>query len=143
VSFVRAKAVRAPARVKPRRPEVSRAAVPFAANHVGSLYALLGGILSSVLAAVYVYTLVSRSATIDRVTGERAAALQFANLRLSEDIALRMRTEKFLRLRERVIDVAANAIIICSADAPDYAIEYVNPAFERITGYRRGRGGRA
>ncbi|HCN88346.1 MAG TPA: PAS domain S-box protein [Oxalobacteraceae bacterium] len=115
--------------------QIAQTAVPFTANHGGSLYALLGGILSSVLAAAYVYALVSRSATIERVTGERTAALQFANLRLSEDIALRMRTEKFLRLRERVIDVSANAIIICSAEAPDYAIEYVNPAFERITGY--------
>lgn len=115
--------------------EVSQAAIPFTATHSGSLYALLGGILSSVLAAAYVYTLVSRTATIRRVTSERTAVLQFANLRLSEDIALRMRTEKSLRLRERVIEVSANAIIICSAEAPDYAIEYVNPAFEHITGY--------
>jgi diguanylate cyclase (GGDEF)-like protein/PAS domain S-box-containing protein len=115
--------------------EVSQATIPFAATHSGSLYALLGGILSSLLAAAYVYTVVSRTATIERVTIERTAALQFANLRLSEDIALRMSTEKSLRLRERVIEVSANAVIICSASAPDYAIEYVNPAFEHITGY--------
>jgi diguanylate cyclase (GGDEF)-like protein/PAS domain S-box-containing protein len=115
--------------------EVSQTAIPFTDAHSGSLYALLGGILSSVLAAVYVYTLVSRTATIERVASERTAALQFANLRLSEDIALRMRSEESLRLRERVIEVSANAIIICSASAPDYAIEYVNPAFEHITGY--------
>jgi diguanylate cyclase (GGDEF)-like protein/PAS domain S-box-containing protein len=115
--------------------EISQAAIPFTATPGGSLYALLGGILSSVLAAAYVYALVSRTATIERVTSERTAALQFANLRLTEDIALRMHTEKSLRLRERVIEVSANAIIICSATAPDYAIEYVNPAFESITGY--------
>jgi diguanylate cyclase (GGDEF)-like protein/PAS domain S-box-containing protein len=115
--------------------EISQAAIPFTATHSGSLYALLGGILSSALAAAYVYTLVSRTAMIERVTSERTAALQFANLRLSEDIALRMRTEKSLRLSERVIEVSANAIIICNAGAPDYAIEYVNPAFENITGY--------
>jgi diguanylate cyclase (GGDEF)-like protein/PAS domain S-box-containing protein len=40
-----------------------------------------------------------------------------------------------LRLREKVIEVSSNAIIICSATEPDYAIEYVNPAFESITGY--------
>jgi diguanylate cyclase (GGDEF)-like protein/PAS domain S-box-containing protein len=96
---------------------------------------LLGGLLSSLLAEAYVYTLASRRATIERVTSERTAALKFANLRLSEDLALHMDTEKSLRLRERVIEVSANAIIICSAEAPDHAIEYVNPAFERITGY--------
>ena len=115
--------------------EVTQTPMPFTATHNGSLYALLGGILSSLLAAAYVTTLVSRTATIERVAGERTAALQFANLRLSEDLALRMRTEKSLRLRERVIEVSANAIIICSAAAPDHSIEYVNPAFEHITGY--------
>ena len=108
------------------------------ANHRGSLYVLLGGMLSSLLAAAYVYQLVSRNSVIARITGERTAALQFANLRLSEDIAARMHNEKSLRLRERIIEVSANAIILCSADAPGYLIEYVNPAFERITGYAAG-----
>ena len=108
------------------------------ANHRGSLYVLLGGVLSSLLAAAYVYQLVSRNSVIARITGERTAALQFANLRLSEDIAARMHNEKSLRLRERIIEVSANAIILCSADAPGYLIEYVNPAFERITGYAAG-----
>ncbi|MGX9715393.1 putative bifunctional diguanylate cyclase/phosphodiesterase [Janthinobacterium lividum] len=108
------------------------------ANHRGSLYVLLGGVLSSLLAAAYVYQLVSRNSVIARITGERTAALQFANLRLSEDIAARMHNEKSLRLRERIIEVSANAIILCSADAPGYLIEYVNPAFERITGYTAG-----
>ena len=105
------------------------------ANHRGSLYVLLGGLLSSLLATAYIYQLVSRNSVIARITGERTAALQFANLRLSEDIAARMHNEKSLRLRERIIEVSANAIILCSADAPGYLIEYVNPAFERITGY--------
>ena len=108
------------------------------ANRRGSLYVLLGGMLSSLLATAYVYQLVSRNSVIARITGERTAALQFANLRLSEDIAARMRNEKSLRLRERIIEVSANAIILCSADAPGYLIEYVNPAFERITGYAAG-----
>ncbi|PRC92173.1 bifunctional diguanylate cyclase/phosphodiesterase [Solimicrobium silvestre] len=115
--------------------EVIQASTPFTVYHHGALYVLLGGLLSSVLAAAYVYKLVLRIATVEHETSERAATLQFANLRLSEDIALSLRTEKSLRLRERVIEVSANAIIICSANAPDYPIEYVNPAFERITGY--------
>jgi len=114
---------------------VSQAPVPFLATHSGSLYALLGGILSSLLAAGAVYSLVSRQAAIERVAGERTSALRNDNARLSEDLALRMRTEKSLRLREKVIEVSSNAILICSAEEPDYAIEYVNPAFEAITGY--------
>ncbi|MDB5840062.1 MAG: hypothetical protein JWQ23_2014 [Herminiimonas sp.] len=114
---------------------VSQSASPFTAIYGGSLYALLGGIFSSVLAAAYVYSLVSRATTIRRVTSERTAALHFDNLRLSEEIALRRHSEKFLRLRERVIEGSANATIICSAVAPDYAIEYVNPAFERLIGH--------
>ncbi len=118
------------------RMEVAKAAVPFALVHGGSLYVLLGGLLSSVLAAAYVVSLVSRLAVIERVTTERTAALRFANLRLTEDIALRTRSESSLRLREKVIEVSSNAIIICSATGPDYLIEYVNPAFEQITGFK-------
>jgi diguanylate cyclase (GGDEF)-like protein/PAS domain S-box-containing protein len=40
-----------------------------------------------------------------------------------------------LRLRNRAIESSLNAIIITDARHPDHAIEYVNPAFERITGY--------
>jgi len=115
--------------------QVLQSAEPFVVHNDGALYVLLGGLLSSLLAAAYVYTLVSRIATIERETIERTASLQFANLRLTEDLALKMRSEKSLRLRERVIEVSANAIIICSAEAPDYPVEYVNPAFVRITGF--------
>ena len=107
----------------------------FDAGRRSSLYVLLGGILSSLLAAAYVYQLVTRNSVIERITGERTAALRFANLRLSEDIAARLQSEKALRLRERIIEVSANAIAICSAEAPGYLVEYVNPAFEQITGY--------
>lgn len=120
--------------------EIARAATIFTAANSGSLFVLIGGFLSSLLVAAYVYVVVSRTETIERVCVERLAehttALQFANLRLSENQALRKTSEESLRLRERVIAVSSNAIIICSANAPDFAIEYVNPAFERITGYR-------
>ncbi len=115
--------------------EVAQAPQPFYATHSGSLYALLGGLLSSLLAAGAVYSVVSRKAVIERVTSERTSALRDDNRRLADDLALRMRTEKSLRLREKVIEVSSNAVIICSAQGPDYAIEYVNPAFESITGY--------
>ncbi len=119
--------------------EIIQAAHLFSTANNGSLFVLLGGLLSSLLAAAYVYVVVSRTETIERLSNERVAertaALHFANLRLSEDLALRKRTEKSLRLHERVIEVSSNAVIICSASGPDFAIEYVNPAFEHITGY--------
>ncbi|MET0963534.1 MAG: EAL domain-containing protein [Noviherbaspirillum sp.] len=40
-----------------------------------------------------------------------------------------------LRLHQRSVEASANAMVIASANAPDFCIEYVNPAFERITGY--------
>ncbi len=120
---------------KPWHIQVVQQPVLFTRHNQGSLYVLFAGLLTSLLAAAYVYTLASRKVTIERVTAERTASLHFANLRLTEDLAVRERTEKSLRLRERVIEVSTNAVIICNADGPDYAIEYVNPAFERITGY--------
>jgi len=115
--------------------EVTQESTLFTDHNMGALYVLLGGVLCSLLVAAYVYHLASHIVTIERNAKESTASLQFANLRLSEDVATRVRTEKSLRLRERVIEVSANAVIICSAEAPDYAIEYVNPAFVRITGY--------
>ena len=40
-----------------------------------------------------------------------------------------------LALRHRAIEASANAMIVTSAIAPGFKIEYVNPAFEKITGY--------
>lgn len=51
------------------------------------------------------------------------------------DRSRRYAAEAALRLRERAIECSANAVVIVRASAPDYAIEYVNPAFEQITGY--------
>jgi diguanylate cyclase (GGDEF)-like protein/PAS domain S-box-containing protein len=69
------------------------------------------------------------------VVDERTAQLRLANEDLNADIAARKRAEHALQLRERAIQASPNSIIITSALAPHYAIEYVNPAFERITGY--------
>ncbi|SFV06947.1 putative bifunctional diguanylate cyclase/phosphodiesterase [Pseudoduganella namucuonensis] len=40
-----------------------------------------------------------------------------------------------LALRERALHAASNGIVITRCDGVDNPIEYVNPAFERITGY--------
>jgi diguanylate cyclase (GGDEF)-like protein/PAS domain S-box-containing protein len=52
------------------------------------------------------------------------------------DISARKEAERGLRVRERAMYASVNAIVItCCADGADNVIEYVNPAFEQITGY--------
>ncbi|MFC5480729.1 EAL domain-containing protein [Massilia suwonensis] len=51
------------------------------------------------------------------------------------DISARRDQERWLRLRERALHAASNGIVITGIDGRDCPIEYVNPAFERITGY--------
>jgi diguanylate cyclase (GGDEF)-like protein/PAS domain S-box-containing protein len=52
------------------------------------------------------------------------------------DISARKEAERGLRVRERAMYASVNAIVItCYADGADNVIEYVNPAFEQITGY--------
>ena len=58
-----------------------------------------------------------------------------ANQALQEEISSRRRTEAALNLRERAIESSVNAILIIDYSSSSYPIEYVNPAFEKITGY--------
>jgi diguanylate cyclase (GGDEF)-like protein/PAS domain S-box-containing protein len=58
-----------------------------------------------------------------------------AAIRSHRHRAGRQVAENALRLRERAIECSANAVVIIRAQAPEFAVEYVNPAFERITGY--------
>ncbi|HEY8100138.1 MAG TPA: EAL domain-containing protein [Burkholderiaceae bacterium] len=101
----------------------------------GSLIALVGGILFTLLATVYIQTLASRARRIRRLVDERTFEARRANQLLNEDIAARMIAEKALQLRHRAIEASPNAIIIITAVTPYHPIEYINPAFERITGY--------
>lgn len=50
------------------------------------------------------------------------------------DITARKKAEESLRLQERALQASAHGVIITDS-APDYKIIYVNPAFEKITGY--------
>lgn len=63
-----------------------------------------------------------------------------------EDITESKRAESAIRLRERALESTANGILISDLRLRDNPIVYVNPAFERITGYCRdevvGRNGR-
>lgn len=56
-------------------------------------------------------------------------------LGMIEDITDRKQTEERLKLRERAITASNNGIIIVDAKHSDMPIIYVNPAFEKITGY--------
>ena len=51
------------------------------------------------------------------------------------DVSLRYQQQEQLRLRERALHAASNGIVITRCSGQDNPIEYVNPAFERITGY--------
>jgi diguanylate cyclase (GGDEF)-like protein/PAS domain S-box-containing protein len=53
-----------------------------------------------------------------------------------EDISLRKRTEASLHLLQRAMEASGNGILITDCQQPDNPLVYVNPAFERITGYR-------
>ncbi|HBX55889.1 MAG TPA: diguanylate cyclase [Pseudomonas sp.] len=51
------------------------------------------------------------------------------------DITARKEADKQLRLLKRSLEASYNGALICDAQVDDLPIIYVNPAFERITGY--------
>jgi diguanylate cyclase (GGDEF)-like protein/PAS domain S-box-containing protein len=65
---------------------------------------------------------------------ELANDLSFGILSLRSGIE-RRRAEDALRQRQRAIESSSNGIMITSTNQADNPIVYVNPAFERITGY--------
>ena len=52
------------------------------------------------------------------------------------DMSERREQEAQLRVRERALHAVSNGIVITRCAGEDNPIEYVNPAFERISGYR-------
>jgi PAS domain S-box-containing protein len=55
---------------------------------------------------------------------------------IARDVTERKRAETRLRLRERALEVVSEGIVFTDPRLQDNPIVYVNPAFERITGYR-------
>jgi len=51
------------------------------------------------------------------------------------DISARRHAEQGLRIRERAMYASVNAIVITCCEGGEHHIEYVNPAFEQMTGY--------
>jgi diguanylate cyclase (GGDEF)-like protein/PAS domain S-box-containing protein len=54
-----------------------------------------------------------------------------------QDVSEQRRRDLDIRIRTRAVEASVNAIVITDNEQPDQPIVYVNPAFERITGYRR------
>ena len=54
---------------------------------------------------------------------------------IAEDITQQKQIEETLKLQERAIAASSNGIVIVDARQPDCPTIFVNPAFERITGY--------
>ncbi|AMP10994.1 diguanylate cyclase domain protein [Collimonas arenae] len=107
----------------------------FTKKNAGSVLVLLLGSLLSFIGATYLYFLSTRSKRIEQLVDARTQQVRLATQMMKEDIVARKRAEDALQLRERAIESSAHAIIISSAKLPDHLVEYVNPAFERITGY--------
>ena len=56
---------------------------------------------------------------------------------VEQDITAQQVIDLELRIRQRAIEASVNAVLITDNRRPDNPIIYVNPAFERITGYAR------
>lgn len=63
--------------------------------------------------------------------------LQLGSISVIQDISEQRQRDMSMRVRTRAVEASVNAIIITDNQQPDQPIVYVNPAFERITGYRQ------
>jgi diguanylate cyclase (GGDEF)-like protein/PAS domain S-box-containing protein len=69
-----------------------------------------------------------------KILSDLADELAYGIMSLRSGIGMR-RAEDALRLRQRAVESSSNGIIITDAIASGNPVIYVNPAFERITGY--------
>ncbi len=84
---------------------------------------------SAYLDAVRVPSVVAVMAVIILVLWHCSVALQTSLEHAGDSVAL-------LRTRQQAIDATSSGVLILDVRARDWRIEYVNPAVERITGYR-------
>lgn len=73
------------------------------------------------------------AATLSPVKDDKGEITHFVGVK--QDITSRKEAEEKLRLWKRALESSVNAITITDATHPDFPYVYVNPAFERITGY--------
>ena len=71
---------------------------------------------------------------VGRVTRFLAGGLPWVVV-AHENVTKRKRAEEELRLRDRAIAASSNGVVITDPNQLDNPIIYVNPAFERMTGY--------
>ncbi|MYN02685.1 EAL domain-containing protein [Pseudoduganella sp. DS3] len=91
-----------------------------ASEHLASLFTLALGVLTTLIGSAFVDSLKRRKLLIQQRVDTRTAELKAAN--------------QALLLRQRAIESSTNAVVITSCDLHN-PIVYVNPAYERITGY--------
>lgn len=60
---------------------------------------------------------------------------RFVIVAVMRDVTERRRAEEALRLKTRAVEASESAIMVVDFRRPDHPVEYVNPAFERMTGY--------
>ncbi|MGA7297638.1 MAG: EAL domain-containing protein [Rhodanobacteraceae bacterium] len=79
------------------------------------------------------------SSTLIRKLEQKSLQLEEANRALQKDIAERIRAEDMLRLLKSAVMQSRESILITDAkiDPPGPQIVFVNPAFDRLTGYTR------
>ncbi len=71
---------------------------------------------------------------ISPVRDEQGGITHFVAVK--EDVSLRKQYEENLRLWQRAIEASLTPILITDATQEENPLVYVNPAFERVTGYR-------
>lgn len=76
-----------------------------------------------------------RTHRLTRLMRQRSGQLRQTNRMLRQDISARRRSEAALQLHQGALLASASAMFIIEARAPDFKIAFVNPAFERLTGY--------
>ncbi|MFH1493906.1 MAG: EAL domain-containing protein [Pseudomonadota bacterium] len=73
------------------------------------------------------------AATLSPVKNEKGETTHFVGVK--QDITASRAAAEKLRLWQRALESSVNAITITDATQPNFPYVYVNPAFERITGY--------
>lgn len=95
---------------------------------------LVAGIFT-LLIAVYLQLVANHTRHAAEIIAESKAELVLSQQLLEYDSAARVFSVQALQLRDRAIELSADAISIYDARAADFPVTYVNPSFERMTGY--------
>jgi len=77
------------------------------------------------------------AAELEQRVAERTTHLETANLKYYRELVQHRQSLEALRLRDMAIRETSDGVSIADARLPDLPLIDVNPAFERITGYRR------